>query len=123
MSKTNNQVGGNHYDMPIQPRVFIRLNNILFDEGNIIKYICRYNKKNGLEDLQKVLQYCDFIEESGEFGDSQCNMSSLEFSFKNNLSYEQSIIVFMVSDAISLTTKERLGEIRNYTNKLIKKYK
>ena len=28
-----------------------------FDTGNVIKYICRWNNKNGLEDLQKAQWY------------------------------------------------------------------
>ena len=30
--------------------------------GNIIKYIWRWNDKNGIEDLHKAIQYIDFIE-------------------------------------------------------------
>jgi hypothetical protein len=29
--------------------------------GNIIKYICRWKKKNGIEDIEKCKQYCDFL--------------------------------------------------------------
>lgn len=64
MSALNKQVGGNHYKrMAIQPIEFITKNELLFNEGNIVKYVCRYKNKNGLEDLEKILQYCDFIEE------------------------------------------------------------
>ena len=38
-------------------------NNLSFAVGNIIKYVCRYDKKNGLEDIQKARQYLDFLEE------------------------------------------------------------
>ena len=31
--------------------------------GNIIKYIWRWNDKNGIEDLHKAIQYIDFIEQ------------------------------------------------------------
>ena len=37
----NKQVDGNHYsNMKIQPAEFINENNLLFAEGNAIKYIC-----------------------------------------------------------------------------------
>ena len=40
------QVDGNHYKgMKIQPAEFINENNLLFAEGNAIKYICRHSKK------------------------------------------------------------------------------
>lgn len=38
-----------------------------FYVGNIIKYICRFKKKNGLEDLKKAKWYLDkFIDIYGE---------------------------------------------------------
>ncbi len=30
---------------------------VAFDIGNAIKYICRFNKKNGAEDLSKAIWY------------------------------------------------------------------
>ena len=55
------QVGGTHYDMKIQPIIFIKKNNIGYCEGNVIKYVCRHRQKNGAEDLLKARQYIDFI--------------------------------------------------------------
>lgn len=31
------------------------------DAGNIIKYACRWKKKNGVEDLEKIKWYCDHL--------------------------------------------------------------
>ena len=28
-------------------------------QGNVIKYVCRYLHKNGIEDLEKIKHYCD----------------------------------------------------------------
>jgi hypothetical protein len=50
-----------HYKMAIQPIDFILENDIPFAEGNVIKYICRHKKKNGIEDLRKAKQYIDYI--------------------------------------------------------------
>ena len=61
------QVGGDHYQMKIQPITFIMQNNLSYCVGNIVKYICRYQKKNGKEDLLKARQYIDFILEN-EYG-------------------------------------------------------
>ena len=56
------QVGGDHYAvMKIQPIEFILANELGFCEGNVIKYLCRYKRKNGLEDLKKARQYLDFL--------------------------------------------------------------
>ena len=58
----NKQVGGNHYDrMKIQPITFIVDNDIPFIEGNIIKYVCRWRDKGGVEDLKKAKHYLDIL--------------------------------------------------------------
>jgi len=54
------QVGGNHYkDFRIQPYEFISKNNLSFFQGNVVKYVCRYLSKNKIEDLQKIIHYCE----------------------------------------------------------------
>jgi hypothetical protein len=58
----NKQIGGNHYDkMKIQPITFIVDNEIPFIEGNIIKYVCRWKDKGGIEDLKKAKHYLDIL--------------------------------------------------------------
>jgi len=59
MSANDRQIGGSHYQTKIQPWDFIVANNLGYLEGNIVKYISRYKKKNGLEDLYKAQQYLD----------------------------------------------------------------
>jgi hypothetical protein len=63
MSKAlDHQEGGSHYKkMAIQPIDFIYFNDIPFIEGNIIKYILRHKKKNGLEDLKKAKHYLEIL--------------------------------------------------------------
>ena len=54
------QVGGKHYkNFPIQPYEFISKNNLSFFQGCVVKYVCRYLQKNGIEDLEKIKNYCD----------------------------------------------------------------
>lgn len=56
----NTQVGGDHYkSQAIQPWDFIVSNNIGFLAGNVIKYVTRFEKKNGVEDLKKARHYLD----------------------------------------------------------------
>jgi hypothetical protein len=56
------QVGGSHYkDMAIQPIDFILANQLGYCEANVVKYICRHHKKNGLQDLEKAKHYIDII--------------------------------------------------------------
>ncbi len=52
------QVGGTHYrQYLIEPIDFITLNNVPFCQANILKYLCRYKRKGGLEDLAKARHY------------------------------------------------------------------
>jgi len=56
------QVGGSHYkSMKIQPVEFILANELGFCEGNVVKYICRYKQKNGVQDLEKVIHYAQLL--------------------------------------------------------------
>jgi hypothetical protein len=48
-----------HYKSSIQPIEFIEANNLDFFEGNIVKYVSRWRKKNGLEDLKKAQWYLE----------------------------------------------------------------
>ena len=53
------QVGGEHYKLEIQPFTFIMTNNLNFFQGNVIKYVVRYLKKGGIQDLEKIIHYCE----------------------------------------------------------------
>lgn len=56
------QVGGSHYkDMAIQPVEYIHANGLGYIEGNIIKYVSRWRRKNGVADLEKARHYIDLL--------------------------------------------------------------
>jgi hypothetical protein len=56
------QVAGNHYkDQLIQPVEYIHANGIGYFEGNVIKYVSRWRKKNGIADLEKAKHYIDLL--------------------------------------------------------------
>ena len=58
----NTQIGGEHYKRyVIQPVEFITKNKLGFLEGCVIKRICRYENKNGLEDLKKAKHEIDLL--------------------------------------------------------------
>ena len=63
-SAITKQVGGKHYkSYKIQPIEFITANNLSFIQGCVVKYICRFNSKNGKEDLDKIIHYCEMQKE------------------------------------------------------------
>jgi len=55
------QIGGDHYQMPIQPIEFIVKNDIPYREANVIKYTVRHKNKNGKEDILKAIHYLEMI--------------------------------------------------------------
>lgn len=66
-STLTEQVGGSHYkSFVIQPFEFIQKNGLGFCEGSVIKYVCRWRNKNGVEDLKKARHYLDMLIEMEE---------------------------------------------------------
>lgn len=55
------QVGGSHYQSPIEPIDYIEANNLDFFEGNVVKYVTRWRKKDGLKDLRKARDYIEIL--------------------------------------------------------------
>ena len=59
------QVGGDHYKgMAIQPLEYILANKLGFAEGAVVKYVSRWEKKGGVEDLKKARHILDVLIET-----------------------------------------------------------
>ena len=57
-----NESDPKHYsNLPIEPWDFIQQNKLDFFEGNVIKYICRWKNKGGVDDLRKAITYIEKI--------------------------------------------------------------
>lgn len=60
--KPDNATNPEHYNKwEIEPIEFISRNELDFNTGNAIKYLMRHRDKNGAEDLDKAIQYIQFI--------------------------------------------------------------
>lgn len=68
MSTANEiQIGGDHYkEKIIQPWDFIAANQLGYFEGNIVKYVSRWQNKGGINDLKKARHYLDKLIELSE---------------------------------------------------------
>ena len=61
-SKEKDNIKPDHYgNSEIDVIRFCQANNLDFMQGNVIKYITRYRKKNGLEDIRKTVEYINRI--------------------------------------------------------------
>ena len=59
----NNQITPQHYQGTIQPIDLINAQNLNFNLGNVVKYVCRAGKKKGenvLSDLEKAQNYINY---------------------------------------------------------------
>ena len=64
----SSRISPEHYkQFEIEPFDFIHKNGLGFAEGNVIKYVCRWREKNGVEDLKKAIRYIELLIE-GEGG-------------------------------------------------------
>lgn len=60
------QVGGSHYQLPIQPIEYILANGLGYCEANVVKYVSRWRNKGGIQDLKKAIHYLEMLIESEE---------------------------------------------------------
>ena len=57
-----NEADPDHYsNLPMEPWDFIQQNKLDFFEGNVVKYICRWKNKGGVDDLRKAITYIEKI--------------------------------------------------------------
>lgn len=67
MKEDDNVVHPAHYTQwTLEPFTFLMLNQVPFAEGNVIKYVLRWRKKNGLEDLRKAKRVIEMMIELEE---------------------------------------------------------
>ena len=55
----NKQVAGDHYQSPIQCWDYLIANVIGYLEGTAIKYLSRWKKKGGIDDLKKAIHFIE----------------------------------------------------------------
>ena len=61
-NKDKDNIKPDHYgEGKIDVISFCQANKLDFMQGNVIKYITRYRKKNGLEDVRKAVEYINRI--------------------------------------------------------------
>lgn len=62
MEALDRQVAGDHYKkFIIQPVEFCYVNKIPYIEATVIKYICRWQGKGGVQDLDKAIHYLEIL--------------------------------------------------------------
>lgn len=85
------QVGGKHYQSAFQHWDFVNIVSVPYLPAQVIKYLSRWQKKNGLQDLEKaehflekhIEQERDRFLQSQTLLDNYCRASSLGFEEKH----------------------------------------
>lgn len=95
------QVGGTHYKGWVIPVIdFCQVNKLSAAQSSIVRYVCRYKDKNGLEDLKKIIHYLKYLiaeiqdrKMEQRPADYKFKMPIKDFCFLNNLNNVQSQII------------------------------
>lgn len=129
MSANNTQVGGNHYSNQYQHWDFICDTGLHYIPANATKYISRWRKKNGIQDLEKAKHYiskaieCDievpisseFVNKSCKFAEQLHTDDSLVFLYIAN-GYYQTAIEIIDDMILDHTQQEQIAAIRKRDN-------
>jgi hypothetical protein len=59
MTANNKQIGGNHYKTPIEPWDAIVAWELGYLDGSAVKYLSRWRKKGGVDDLRKAAHFIE----------------------------------------------------------------
>lgn len=74
------QVGGDHYKRhPIQPIEFCEVNELGACTSAIVKYVMRYDAKDGAKDLRKASHYCELMIELADQYDLPWSARGIEW--------------------------------------------
>ena len=55
------KINPNYYRGTIEVSDFIREYKLDYFEGNVVKYVTRWKRKNGIEDLKKAQWYLNYL--------------------------------------------------------------
>jgi hypothetical protein len=59
MSANDKQIGGNHYKTLIEPWDAILSWKLGYLDGSAVKYLSRWRKKGGVDDLRKAIHFIE----------------------------------------------------------------
>lgn len=64
MKANDKQVAGNHYKSAIEPWDAIEAWGLGYLDGSAVKYLARWRKKNGVEDIMKAIHFLEKLVET-----------------------------------------------------------
>lgn len=124
MSANDIQVGGSHYRTAgnTQHWDWVTQNHLPYLEAVATKYVCRWRKKNGRQDLEKAAHYVAKLMEQFQLGickpqpDRAVNMTVTDFATANHLGVDESAFCRIL---LYWQTKRDLLRAMNIVQRLI----
>lgn len=118
------QIGGQHYKTAYEHWDLVLQLNLGYFEGNATKYLSRWRKKGGKDDLQKAMHYVDKLIESVEFvapprasmNEAAVAQQVVSFAQANKLWKEEEDIVFQLA---TWSVVADLIEVRGLMDRLL----
>jgi len=107
-SANETQVGGSHYKSALQHWDFATyMYGTGYLRGQVTKYLCRWRKKNGIQDLEKAHHFLTKLREVLSNGTRQ--MTIPEFIKANGIGDEEAAIIFLLSGTgLSLSSADNI---------------
>jgi hypothetical protein len=115
------QIGGMHYKAAFQHWDLVAYNDMGYFVGQITKYVTRWKKKNGVQDVEKSIHYCDKLielikEEIVPIPEKRSAYSLTKFCKENGLiKLEKDIFIL----ACTYTSMQELQDLREKLDELL----
>lgn len=126
MKANDMQVGGDHYRSSLQHWDVVSEYNIPYLEGCASKYVSRWRKKNGIQDLEKALHFTTKLKEVVAFYGSNYRRGIVPFTvleqfvIANDLEMDERYVLIMLWSWSSL---EDIASAINCLNKMVREAK
>lgn len=114
MQRANEQqVGGDHYRCKYQHWDFVMENCLNYLQGCATKYVARWRKKNGVQDLEKALHYVQKLAEvkPEQYGQKVKGRELSLFSQFNELTPEETLVIGLISNYKTIKDLNRAQDL------------
>lgn len=118
MSANKRQVGGDHYKTSFQHWDLVDFLSIPYFPAQVTRYISRWRKKNGIEDIEKALHYMDKFIETERLKHNDHLQLMNTFIHENKLQEHERCVVNMLIN-YQLGDFDRLEEARTAIKDLL----
>lgn len=118
MDANSRQIGGEHYKSAYQHWDFVRMLGLDYLPAQITRYLARWRKKNGIEDLEKAIHYLQKFMEDETVRRTHHRSHMEQFILQNRLQ-EHERIVFNMLVNYKLGDEDRLTEAHEQLTELL----